>query len=81
MNFSVVKLVTTIDESGNETSENVTTDYVGSFSDGSFTASIGDLIVASQPWKPLQDGGRGEWTDIAEAVEWFQTQNNHITGE
>ena len=81
MNFTVVKEVRDIDSDGNPTTENVTTNYVGSLEDNIFIVMCGEDKRLSQPWKPLSDGTRGEWKDLAEAVLWFQTNSNHITGE
>ena len=81
MNFTVVKRIEGVDADGNDTSENTTTNYVGALNTGTFTVTVDDVLVVSQPWKPLPDGTRGEWTDLAEAVLWFQTNSNHITGE
>tara|TARA_B110000211_G_scaffold70626_1_gene81751 strand:- start:2631 stop:2876 length:246 start_codon:yes stop_codon:yes gene_type:complete len=81
MDFTVVKEVRDIDADGNPTTENVTTNYVGSLEDNTFTVTCGGSKRVSQPWKPLPDGTRGEWEDLAEAVLWFQTNSNHITGE
>tara|TARA_B110000285_G_scaffold109391_1_gene124170 strand:+ start:12512 stop:12811 length:300 start_codon:yes stop_codon:yes gene_type:complete len=38
-------------------------------------------LVVKQPWNPLPDGTRADWTDLAEAVAWFKEINHDITGE
>ena len=81
MNFTVVKRVEDVDVDGNDTFENVTTNYVGSLNSGTFIATLDNVMVVSQPWNPLPDGTRENWEDLAEAVLWFQTTSNHITGE
>ena len=81
MDFTVVKKIDGVDVDGNPTTENVTTNYVASLEDNTFTVMCGEIKRVSQPWKPLPDGTRGEWEDLADAVLWFQTNSNHITGE
>jgi hypothetical protein len=81
MDFTVVKKIEGVDVDGNDTSENVTTNYVGTLNSGTFIVTLDEVMVVSQPWNPLPDGTNGEWVDLDEAILWFQTNSNHITGE
>jgi hypothetical protein len=33
------------------------------------------VVIVVQPWKPLGDGTREEWTDIREVIDWFKAAN------